>query len=50
MKIKPDMYAELCEADSESSSRLFDDMLQIDAGPENLRATILSEFLIHTVM
>lgn len=50
IKIKEDMYAELCDADSETSTRIFGDMFQIDAGPENMRANILSEFLVHTFM
>ena len=51
MKVNKELYEEFYAAeDSDSSIQLFEDMMQIDAGPENMRVNILSEFLIHILM
>lgn len=51
MKINREVYEEFYAADDgDSSIQLFEDMMQIDAGPENMRVNILSEFLIHILM
>ena len=51
MKVNRELYEEFCAAeDGDSSIQLFEDMMQIDTGPENMRVDILSEFLIHILM
>ena len=51
MKLNRELYGEFYAAeDGDTSVQLFEDMMQMDTGPDNMRANILSEFLIHVLM